>query len=65
LRELQLKKFKTILQWAYDHSRFHRRLYGKVGLEPGDIKTFDDIRLVPKVEKAMKKSRPSSRRPWN
>jgi len=53
LRELQLRKFKKILQWAYDHSCFHRRLYEEAGLEPGDIKTFDDIRLVPKVEKAM------------
>ena len=53
LRELQLRKFKRILQWAYNHSCFHRRLYEEAGLEPGDIKTFDDIWLVPKVEKAM------------
>lgn len=53
LRELQLRKFRKILQWAYEHSCFHRRLYDEAGLEPGDIKTFDDIRLVPKVEKAM------------
>jgi phenylacetate-CoA ligase len=53
LRALQLKKFKRILQWAYDHSRFHRRLYSEAGMEPGDIKTFEDIAKVPKVEKAM------------
>lgn len=53
LRELQLKKFKRILQWAYEHSKFHRRLYTEAGLEPGDIKTFEDIAKVPKVEKAM------------
>jgi phenylacetate-CoA ligase len=57
LRELQLRKFGKILQWAYDHSRFHRRLYDEAGLEPGDIKTFDDIRLVPKVEKTMMQDR--------
>ncbi|HDI11196.1 MAG TPA: phenylacetate--CoA ligase family protein, partial [Candidatus Acetothermia bacterium] len=38
LRELQFKKFKRILQWAYDHSPFYRRLYQEAGLEPGDIK---------------------------
>jgi phenylacetate-CoA ligase len=53
LMELQLKKFKKIVQWAYDNSKFHRRLYQDVGLEPGDVKTWDDIRKVPKVEKAM------------
>jgi phenylacetate-CoA ligase len=53
LRELQLKKFKKILRWAYDHSRFHRRLYDDAGLEPDDIRTLDDVRLVPKTGKAM------------
>lgn len=53
LRELQLKKFKRALQWAYDHSPFYRRIYEEAGLEPGDIKTHDDIRRVPKVEKDM------------
>jgi phenylacetate-CoA ligase len=53
LRALQLKKFKKIVQWAYDHSKFHRQLYAEAGMEPGDIKTFEDIAKVPKVEKAM------------
>jgi phenylacetate-CoA ligase len=53
LRALQLTKFKKIVQWAYDHSRFHRQLYTEAGMEPGDIKTFEDIAQVPKVEKAM------------
>jgi len=53
LRALQLKKFKKIVQWAYDHSKFHRQLYTEAGMEPGDIKTFEDIAKVPKVEKAM------------
>jgi phenylacetate-CoA ligase len=53
LRALQLKKFKKIVQWAYDHSKFHRQLYAEAGMEPGDVKTFEDIAQVPKVEKAM------------
>jgi phenylacetate-CoA ligase len=53
LRELQLKKFKRALQWAYDHSPFYRRIYKEAGLEPGDIKTHKDIRRVPRVEKGM------------
>jgi phenylacetate-CoA ligase len=53
LRELQFKKFQNIVKWAYENSPFYRSLYGKAGLEPGDIKTFDDIRKVPKTEKSM------------
>jgi phenylacetate-CoA ligase len=53
LRQLQLKKFKRILQWAYANSKFHRRLYDDAGLRPEDIKTWEDVRKVPKVEKAM------------
>lgn len=53
LMELQFRKFQKIVRWAYEHSKFHRRLYQDAGLEPGDIKTWDDIRKVPKVEKSM------------
>ncbi|HJX13688.1 MAG TPA: hypothetical protein VJ377_09220 [Dehalococcoidales bacterium] len=53
LRQLQLKKFQEIVTWAYDHSKFYHQLYADAGLEPGDIKTFDDIRKVPKMEKSM------------
>jgi len=53
LRALQLIKFKRIFQWAYDNSKFHRQLYTEAGMAPGDIKTFEDIAQVPKVEKAM------------
>ena len=53
LQALQLKKFQRILEWAYNHSPFYRRLYQDAGLEPGDIKRFEDIQRVPKIEKAM------------
>ena len=53
LRDLQLKKFKKIFQWAYDHSKFHRSLYDKAGIKPDDVRSFDDVRRVPTVEKSM------------
>jgi phenylacetate-CoA ligase len=52
LRELQLKKFQRIFKWAYDNSPFYHNLYRDAGIEPGDIRTLDDIRKVPKVKKA-------------
>ncbi|MBW2128559.1 MAG: phenylacetate--CoA ligase family protein [Deltaproteobacteria bacterium] len=53
LRDLQLKKFRRIFQWAYEHSKFHRSLYDEAGIKPEDIRSFEDIRRVPKVEKSM------------
>jgi len=51
LRELQLMKFKKILKWGYERSRLYRSLYDSVGLKPEDIKTWDDIKKVPMLEK--------------
>ena len=53
LQQLQLRKFQNILKWAYENSPFYHSLYQSAGLEPGDIKTLDDIRKVPKTEKSM------------
>jgi phenylacetate-CoA ligase len=53
LRALQLKKFRKVFQWAYDHSKFHRSLYDKAGVKPDDLRSFEDLRRVPTVEKSM------------
>ncbi len=53
LRQLQFLKFRKIFAWAYDRSRFHRSIYDQAGIRPEDIRTFEDIHRVPKVEKAM------------
>ncbi len=53
LEKLQLKKFRRIMRWAYDNSRFHRALYEDAGVVPEDISTLVDVRKVPKVEKSM------------
>ena len=53
LQRLQLRKFQRIFKWAYDHSRFHRKLYDRAGITPDDIRSLDDIRRVPTVEKSM------------
>ena len=53
LRTLQLRKFQRIFKWAYEHSKFHRGLYEAASISPEDIRSFDDIRRVPMVEKSM------------
>lgn len=51
-RVLQLKKFNKIFQWAYDNSKFHRKLYHEAGVRPDDIRTLEDIQTIPKVDKS-------------
>ncbi len=53
LQDLQIRKFKRIFTWAYERSKFHRALYNDAGIEPGDIRSMDDIWKVPMVEKSM------------
>ena len=53
IRRIQLQKFRRIFKWAYENSRFHRRLYQEAGIKPEDIRSFDDICHVPTVEKSM------------
>jgi len=53
LKELQVIKFKRIFDWAYHNSPFYKKLYKDAGIEPGDIKTYDDIKKVPKTDKGM------------
>ncbi len=53
LEKLQLKKFRRIVRWAFDRSTFHRELYERAGVVPEDIRTMEDVRKVPKVEKSM------------
>ena len=53
IQELQLIKFKKIFEFAYAKSPFYRKLYREAGVEPEDIKTFEDIRKIPKIEKSM------------
>ena len=53
LQQLQLKKFKRIFAWAFTHSKFHRSIYDAAGITPDDIKSLEDIKRIPKVEKSM------------
>lgn len=55
LQQLQLKKFRRIVRWAYDNSKFHRSLYEAAGVVPEEIMTLADVRRVPKIEKSMMK----------
>lgn len=51
LLDLQLSKARTQIKYNYENSLFYKNKFDSVGLEPGDIKTWDDFRKIPFMDK--------------
>lgn len=51
LRELQFQKLSTVLRHAYGNCPFYTRRFKETGLAPEDIKTLEDLRLIPPLER--------------
>ncbi|MCL5962338.1 MAG: phenylacetate--CoA ligase family protein [Chloroflexi bacterium] len=51
LQTLQLRKLQAMVRWAYDNSKLWQRKFDQVGLEPQDIRSLDDIQLIPFLTK--------------
>ena len=49
--ELQLRRLKKVVRYAYDNVPFYRNLYDKNNVSPDDIKTLEDIQLLPFITK--------------
>ena len=47
LRELQERRLREQVAHVHARSPFYRRKFSDVGLEPGDIRTLDDVRRLP------------------
>ena len=47
LAALQLKRLRATLKNAYDHVPFHRARLDAAFIEPNDLRSLDDIRLLP------------------
>jgi phenylacetate-CoA ligase len=43
IKELQLEKLKASLHWQYENTPFNRARFEKAGVNPGDIKSFEDF----------------------
>ena len=48
---LQFRRFKTEIEGAWKNSPFYKQKFSKEDLEPGDIKTLDDIVRIPMTTK--------------
>lgn len=51
LRALQERKLRAIVRHAYDTVPFHRRRFDEAGLDPGTIRTLDDLERIPTMTK--------------
>ncbi len=47
IRELQLRKLKGLVKWAYGNSPLWQEKFEGAGIKPEDIRTLDDLRLIP------------------
>lgn len=47
IERLQLRKLKGLVKWAYENSQLWHEKFDQASIEPDDIKTLDDLKLVP------------------
>ncbi len=52
LRALQLHRLRTAVAWACERVAFHRSAFAEAGLDPGAIKSLDDLERLPFTRKA-------------
>lgn len=51
VRELQFQKLSAVLRHAYAQCPFYTRLFKEVGLVPEDIKSLEDLRRIPPLDR--------------
>ncbi|MDR2197632.1 MAG: phenylacetate--CoA ligase [Coriobacteriales bacterium] len=51
IRARQLVLLQEQLAWAYERVPYYRERFDVIGLKPGDIRTHEDVRLVPLTTK--------------
>src|SRR6266568_9047418 len=51
LKALQLERLQAIVERAYAQNKFYRNLYDEAGVKPSDIRSLEDIRKLPFLEK--------------
>ncbi|MBD3183896.1 hypothetical protein GF312_16550 [Candidatus Poribacteria bacterium] len=51
IEEMQLRKLKHLISYAYQHVLYYRNVFDQFGIIPGDIKTFEDYKNIPFLSK--------------
>ncbi len=47
LEDLQAKKLRSIIKYAYENTEFYHRKFRSVNIRPEDIKTVNDLKKIP------------------
>ncbi len=47
IQAIQLKKLKNVIAYTHRHVPFYSQRFKEIGLNPGDIKSLEDIKLIP------------------
>jgi len=47
LRELQIERLEIVINQAYSNVDFYRKRFDQAGVNPDEIKTFDDLKRIP------------------
>ena len=55
VKKMQLKRFRKIFEWAKENSEFYKKIYSDAGVLDLQIKTEEDIKKIPFVDKEMMK----------
>jgi len=51
LKEIQFKKLKAVIKYAYDYVPHYHRSFKSVNIKPDDIRNFEDVRKIPPLSK--------------
>jgi phenylacetate-CoA ligase len=51
LQEYQLRRLQNVINHAYEHVPYYRRMFDEMNARPGDIRQLADIRLLPPLGK--------------
>ncbi|TET77421.1 MAG: phenylacetate--CoA ligase family protein [Candidatus Cloacimonadota bacterium] len=52
LEEIQVKRLRVLLRYAYENVKYYRKLFDSVGVKPEDIKTVEDLSKIPITTKS-------------
>ncbi len=51
LRELQYRKVAALIAHAHRHVPYYKKKFAEIGFHPGDLKSLDDLSLLPLIDK--------------
>ncbi|WP_053956750.1 phenylacetate--CoA ligase family protein [Inediibacterium massiliense] len=57
LEDYQLKELRNEIKFAYENSPYYKESFDQVGVKPEDLKTLDDLRKFPFVNKQVERER--------